>query len=441
MEINMVSNIKKLILILFILISVRETLPQNLISENTELRVRIINTLDKLEITFNGEWILSDGFISEPFSEENGLVIFTIDENIFKFLNGEKHFFSDADKLILKCKNDTGTVSIKNVPYGDGWWWEGKEDRTYEGEIAIYKGAGKNLEVVVILLLEEYLKGVVPYEMGGDSPLEALRAQAVAARSEAVIALTSKLYNGDFHDITSDVECQVFSGNRKRTLESDKAVDDTEGFILSEDGKPINAYYASNCGGHSELIKNVWPERPDPDSYQVALQDSKDRPELDLSGEDAARDWIFSKPEVYCNPYLRTKLPSWSQKNFRWTKEFSVDSISKMIAGDNDYGNLINIKVLKRGISGRMYLARFIFEKDSVDVKGELAIRQLWHPSLRSACFVVDEIGDKFILNGAGWGHGVGMCQSGAVAQAKQGADFRSILKHYYQKAELIYIY
>ena len=104
-------------------------------------------------------------------------------------------------------------------------------------------------------------------------------------------------------------------------------------------------------------------------------------------------------------------------------------------------GKLLNIKTLQRGSSGRMYEARFIFERDSIHIFGELAIRQMWHPALRSACFVVDQVGNDFILNGAGWGHGVGMCQSGAVAQALTGSDFKSILEHYYQKSEILAIY
>jgi SpoIID/LytB domain protein len=256
-----------------------------------------------------------------------------------------------------------------------------------------------------------------------------------------VIALRSNLYNGPHHDLSSDVECQVFSGNKKRTQASDRAVRETHGLILAEDGKPINAYYASNCGGHSELIKIVWPERQEFKSYQTAAKDDDKRQQIDLSSEKAARNWIDSNPEVYCNPTLGTELPAWSQKNFRWKRRIHVDSLSKMISTGKDLGRLSKIKFLNRGLSGRIYNARFIFEQDSFDVKGELAVRQLWQPSLRSACFVVDKEGDYFIIRGAGWGHGVGLCQSGALVQAKQGKPFLAILKHYYQKADLVQLY
>lgn len=406
------------------------------------VRVRIVNTLDTLHIRLLNQWNSHDfnNSFTDDFKSGDSLLV-TVEAGKVKVHNSISNQTIFFDSLVLKSSEPSAELEIKNVPYGTGWWWAGEETRIYEGEIFIYPGDDNKPEVVVKLPLEDYLYGVVPYEIGGDSPEEALKAQAVAARSEAVIALTSKMYSGLYHDLTSDVECQVFSGNKKRTAASDRAVDKTRGIILSEYGKPINAYYASNCGGHSELIKNVWPDRPDPESYKAALSDTEERKLLDISSEEKAREWILSEPEVFCNPNLAIELPAWSQKNFRWRREYTTESITHMIAGDRDLGSLVNIVSLKRGVSGRINLARFVFEKESMDVSGELSIRQLWHPSLRSACFVIDKEADKFILNGVGWGHGVGMCQTGAVAQAKNGKGFVSILNHYYQKAELITLY
>lgn len=431
----------KIIISLFLFVIIPECYSQKLFNGEPEVKVLIINSSEELKIAFNGEWNLTGSNLTEILTDRSGIVKLSIEEDKIKIQKEGENFTEIKDSLNLKCHADTGRVIIYDVPYGVGWWWEGKEDRIYEGEINIYKTADNKLNVIVKLPLEDYLKGVVPYEIGGDSPLESLKAQAVAARSEVVIALTSKLYSGEHHDLTSDVECQVFSGNKKRTRSSDKAVDETRGIILGENGEPINAYYASNCGGHSELIKNVWPDRPDPQTYQISANDSKEPILLDLTSEKNLREWIFSKPDVFCNPFLNTKLPLWSKKNFRWKREFSTDSISRMISEEKDSGNLVNIEILQRGSSGRINLARFIFEKDSFEVKGELSIRQLFHPPLRSSCFVIDKLDDLFILNGAGWGHGVGMCQSGAIAQANQGVNFEMILKHYYKEAELISIY
>ncbi|MCK7516877.1 MAG: hypothetical protein MZV64_03715 [Ignavibacteriales bacterium] len=179
----------------------------------------------------------------------------------------------------------------------------------------------------------------------------------------------------------------VFSGNRRRTEKSDLAVELTKSIILSENGKPINAYYASNCGGHSELIKNVWGDRPTPESYNVSNFDWEEQISTDLSVEENVREWIFSNPPSYCNPNINRELPEWSQNNFRWKREFTYDEAARMTSKGKDFGNLLDIKILERGTSGRAYLAQFIFEKESLEVKGELKIRQMFSPPLRSSCF------------------------------------------------------
>ena len=410
-------------------------------SEKPEVRVRIINTMDTLQIRFLNKWRgIFDESKSKDFYEDD-VVLFSISNGLIKVSQGNSADDILCDSSKITSLEDAGEIEIKNVPYGIGWWWAGQEDRTYEGIISVYVSDQGKPEVVITLPLEDYLCGVVPYEIGGDSPFEALKAQAVAARSEAIMALTSDLYSGKHHDLTSDVECQVFSGNNKRTDRSDLAVYETAGLILANNGQPINAYYASNCGGHSELIANVWPDRPAPKTYLQAGIDGENRSHIDLSTEDKVDKWIFSKPDVFCNPNTGIQLPNWSQKNFRWQKKFNRDALTKLISGDEEMGQLLDIKPLRRGVSGRMIHARFVFENDSIDVTGELAIRQMWQPALRSACFVVDQNGDEMILNGAGWGHGVGMCQSGAVAQAINGTDFKSILTHYYQKSEIKSIY
>jgi SpoIID/LytB domain protein len=112
-----------------------------------------------------------------------------------------------------------------------------------------------------------------------------------------------------------------------------------------------------------------------------------------------------------------------------------------MTSKGNELGNLLDIEILKRGTSGRAYLTNFVFEKETIEVKGELKIRQMFSPPLRSSCFIVDKTETGFVLHGAGWGHGVGMCQSGAITMANNGKRFEEILNHYYRKAELIKVY
>ena len=431
---------KKFTLFIFLFLF-QLTFSQPLYQSEPTVRVRILNNTDTLKILFNDEWLLTSETISKQILKEEGEAVFTIEDNKIKISDSNGDRYLTDDKFVLQSSNDSATLTIKNVPFGVGWWWEGREDRIYEGKLHIYKTDENKFEVVVHLPIEQYLKGVVPYEIGSNSPLEALKAQAVAARSEAIIALNSKLYSGEHYDLTSDVECQVFSGNGRRNKQSDLAVELTKSLILTENGKPINAYYASNCGGHSELIKNVWGDRPAPESYSVSQFDWEEQNDSDLSIEENVREWIFSNPPSYCNPNINRELPEWSQNNFRWKRELKFDEAAKMTSKGKDLGNLIEIEILERGTSGRTYLAKFIFEKENVDVRGELKIRQMFSPPLRSSCFVVDKTEKGFVIHGAGWGHGVGMCQSGAITMANSGKSFKEILKHYYQIAELMTIY
>ncbi len=426
--------------LLLLLVSI-SSMAQPLFNQEPEVRVRIINTLDTLNLTLRGEWsfrntgakkmVLADGTQLQLINHAGQISIF----------DSSGSMLAMTPSFMFTSWSDTATVMIESVPYGVGWWWAGEEDRVYEGAFHVYLGSKQEMNVIVQLPLETYLKGVVPYEIGGSSPREALKAQAVAARSEAVIALTSKLYSGDFYDLTSDVECQVFSGNQKRTEMSDRAVDETAGWIISEGGAPMNAYYASNCGGRAELIRNVWPGRNRLKSYAVSLPDNADHRGPNLKWSWRAKRWINASPDVYCNPEINTFLPGWSKKNFRWTREFTVAELTAMLTENRELGMFKKLRVLKRGSSGRIYKARLIFEKGKQTIEGELALRQRFSPSLRSSAFYVEREGDRVVIHGAGWGHGVGMCQSGAVAQATAGRSYDQILKHYYSKADLLNIY
>ena len=430
----------RFLLLLLIFYFIQSSFAQTIFKSEPVVRVLILKQ-QQINLKLNSSWQIRDENDSINLSDENGWILLSMENDSIKIKSKNEILHLSSDSLLFSAQSDTGTMTIKDVPYGVGWWWEGKEDRIYEGSITIHKDSLNNLLVVVKLPLERYLKGVVPYEIGNDSPAEALKAQAIAARSEAIMALASGLYNGNFYDLTSDVECQVYSGNKKRSKASDDAVDATRSFIISENNKPINAYYASNCGGCSELIKNVWPERQVSQTYMQALKDNSNRSGLYLTHEQDVRKWIFSKPDVYCNPFIETELPEWSRKNFRWQRTYSVEEISVMLSGGKDFGLLLDIVPKKRGPSGRMIHTRLLFKKDSIDVTGELAIRMLFKPALRSACFIVDKDSTQFILNGAGWGHGVGMCQSGAVAMAKKDFDYKTILQHYYPGTELVELY
>ncbi len=318
--------------------------------------------------------------------------------------------------------------------------------RSYEGRLEIFPGEGGMLEVIIVLPMEKYLMGVVPYEIGPDSPIEAMCAQAVAARSEAFVALVTRKYAGKHHDICSDVNCQVFRGNERRSTGSDEAVTRTCGTVLLFEGQPVSAFYASNCGGHSEDIRNVWGDRSQEKSYWNSTGfDGKGMSNLDLTKEDDFLKWLDSSPDVFCN-HEKYTTPAWTHKNFRWTREVEAGDLTKWISEIRDIGRITAMRPVKRGVSGRMIEVEFIGEKGTLIVGPELKIRRLFKPSLRSAAFIIDPQGpqnrpDRFILRGAGSGHGVGMCQTGAIGMANQGKSFQDILRHYFPRAEIRTLY
>ncbi|MCC5926328.1 MAG: SpoIID/LytB domain-containing protein [Bacteroidetes bacterium] len=318
---------------------------------------------------------------------------------------------------------------VEDVPFGVGWWWGGREHRTYEGRLHVYVDASGRLDAVLHLPMETYLKGVIPYEIGPESPLEALKAQAVAARSEIVQTMVTGKYRGEFHDVCADVECQVFAGNIRRSARSDSAVVLTRAEVLVDGIDVIDAYYASNCGGMSEVVEKVWPWRGGPKSYLISRYDGVDPapsdPRIDIDA------WLDNPPESWCNPHIHTELPSWSKANFRWTREMGPEDFSE------GFQAVDSLQVVERGASGRIHRLIVWQEGRATELDFELAIRQMVHPPLRSSAFRWRQTGERFVFEGAGWGHGVGMCQSGALSQALTGRTYDVILEHYFPGTQL----
>jgi SpoIID/LytB domain protein len=285
------------------------------------------------------------------------------------------------------------------------------------------------LDAVLHLPMETYLKGVIPYEIGPDSPLEALKAQAVAARSEIVQTMITGKYRGEHYDVCADVECQVFAGNIRRSARSDSAVVLTRGEVLLYESEVIDAYYASNCGGMSEVVEKVWPWRGGPKPYLIAQFDGPgDAP---ANPQHEMDSWLDSPPESWCNPHVHTDLPSWSKANFRWTREVRWQDFSP------GFDRVDSLVVAERGASGRIHRLHVWQAGKATELDFELAVRQMVHPPLRSSAFRWNQTETGIVFEGAGWGHGVGMCQSGAVAQALSGRTYETILSHYFPGTRL----
>ena len=443
-----------------------------------EVRVLLINTLEGFELTASGPVTITDKSTGAAIESDTGIADAGIRDNVLEDEDAA------STPLVFRLDGDVITVTrageelvagrrlmlsaesefiIADVPYGINWWWGGTEDRSYDGELHVHVNSGGDLEAVLHLPMEEYLKGVIPYEIGPESPLQALKAQAVAARAEIVQTLLTGKYQGEHHDVCAEVECQVFAGNHRRTARSDSAVTLTRGEVLMFGEEVIDAYYASNCGGMSERVEKVWPWRGGPKPYLIALPDT-DRREINPgqntrgsgSGENSHAEhdsrasgrgadlidpqtdivaWLDNPPESWCNPYIHTNLPGWSKANFRWERRIGDDEF------EPEFRGLDSLEIVERGESGRLHRVRAWRGGEAQELDFELAIRQMVHPPLRSSAFTWSRVDGDWLFRGAGWGHGVGMCQSGAISQAWQGYGYDRILQHYFPGTRLERLY
>ncbi len=341
-------------------------------------------------------------------------------------------------------------VEIADVDVGSGFHWESSETRRYDGIIEFVLDHAGKVTVVNHLQLEHYIKGVVPSEMPASFPVEALKAQAVTARVEA-LAKVGLRHPQDLFDLCDDVHCQVFSGLSKRAEVTDRVVESTRGIFMIYRNKFAEAFYAGLCGGHTENNDNVWMMSPEP-YLRGGLDMSGKSLRTSLTRENNVKKWIDSKPDVYCNANRKDipKSVNYGKRYFRWQVEYSREELEKIIREKTgeEFGDLLNLKPIKRGVSGRLIELEIIGSRRHFRIGKELAIRQaLSNRTLYSACFYVEKIGSqrgrpaKFLLKGAGWGHGVGMCQVGAAVMGHRGKKYDQILTHYYKGVFLEKLY
>jgi stage II sporulation protein D len=369
-----------------------------------------------------------------------------------------------GDILLISPKGDQLAVrdavrlsgpefTIHNVQVGEGYHWSRKETRAYNGELEFRIDKNGKLMAINVVPLEDYIKGVVPGEMSATFPLEALKAQAIAAR-------TFFLYNfgrthiDDPFDACADVHCQVFVGSKNKNEKVEKAVRETRGVAVLNEGELCTTPFSAVCGGHTEHSENVWIGGPQSHLRGVfdILGAESIGSKFDLSLEENARTWIESLPTVFCNVQKNgdPEYAAYAKKFFRWQVVSSRKELEKNIESytGKKIGSLVDIESVSRGVSGRLVELRIVGTKDSFTIGKELRIRKaLSSETLYSACFVVQKKGgsnglaDEFVIKGAGWGHGVGMCQIGAALMAEKGGDARTILEHYFSGTNVKRLY
>jgi len=289
---------------------------------------------------------------------------------------------------------------------------------------------------------DRLLAGLVPAEMFPQSPEAALRAQAIAARGE-LLAKIGTHHIADPYLLCSTQHCQVYAGAGREHPRTTAAVNATKGLILLRpDGTLVDTVYSASCGGHSEHNDNTWPVKPDPN-----LRGHLDAPPgaAGLSpfqhgiSESAMEVWIDARPQTWCG---RTRF---NQNKFRWTERIPAARMNQLCR-ELRVGPLREIRVLRRGISGRVNLLEVRGALGTRQIRGELDLRKLFG-GLRSSMFVVKAVAGpggapaEFVFRGGGWGHGVGMCQTGAIGMAEAGKSHLEILQHYYPGSVLKPLY
>lgn len=345
---------------------------------------------------------------------------------------------------------NTDRAEIADIEVGHGFHWSGSEQRTYGGSLEFWIDKTEDITVVNELPLEKYLLGVVPSEMPAGFPFEALKAQAVAARGAAIAKMGFHQPGVPF-DLCDDVHCQVYSGLNRHSTETTAAVERTRGMFVLYRDEVIDPYYSAVCGGHTEHNENVWASKPQP-YLRGTLDRTGKKLSTSLEKESNAKRWIDSHPDVNDNvrEHGGPKSVEYSTKYFRWQVEYAREDLETIIhdkTGEH-FGQLLDLRPVQRGVSGRLIELEVVGTEKRFFVSKELAIRQaLSKTALYSACFYIlkqgrgNELPERILFRGAGWGHGVGMCQVGAAMMAHKGQKFDQILTHYYHRVNLKKLY
>ncbi|MBQ4519908.1 MAG: SpoIID/LytB domain-containing protein [Bacteroidaceae bacterium] len=372
------------------------------------------------------------------------------------------------------------SFSLYDVTIGINFHWERQETQIFQGTLKLVIEEGK-ITAINILPVEDYLISVISSEMKATSPLEFLKAHAVVSRSwlyaqiEKRNSLSGKEHGGFFSLIKSDTEyvrwydredhtifdvcaddhCQRYQGITKATEETVvEAVEATRGQVLMYNGNICDARFHKCCGGVTEEYETCWEDKHFP--YLEAIRDSvpnKETPLPNLTQETEAEKWIRTSPRAFCNTQnkriLAHILNHYDQETtdfYRWQVRYSQAELAELIRTRTkiDFGDILELIPLQRGRSGRIIRLKIVGSKKTMCIGKELEIRRaLSRSHLFSSAFVVDKeevkdgVPSSFLLTGAGWGHGVGLCQIGAAVMGERGYKYDEILLHYYPGANI----
>ena len=386
------------------------------------------------------------------------------------------------DELLFEPTDAHSSFTLEDVTIGVNFHWERKEAQTFLGKLRFIV-EDNNICAINELPVETYLTSVISSEMRATSSLELLKAHAVISRSWLLAQMEQRKaknnnvekqpsffktdeeivrwYDREDHkqfDVCADDHCQRYQGITKAANKHVvEAIQQTAGEILTSRGKICDARYSKCCGGAVEEFQYCWENIRKP--YLQALPDTMpDTTSLpNLTNEAVARQWILSSPNAFCNTtdqkVLSQVLNDFDQETtdfYRWTQIYSQAEVKQLLEEklEVQFGNIIDLVPLERGKSGRIYRLKIVGKERTLIIGKELEIRRALSKShLYSSAFIVekadikDSVPQKFIIKGAGWGHGVGLCQIGAAMMGKQGYRYEEILLHYYKGAEITKAY
>lgn len=399
-------------------------------------------------------------------------------ENEVSFESGKIRWNGELyEELLFEPVDSQSSFTIKDVTIGVNFHWERKEDQTFKGALKLIV-ENDAVTAINVAHVEDYLTSVISSEMSATASLELLKAHAVISRSWLLAQIEKnkdiidnnkqysaftetdeeiiRWYDREDHtsfDVCADDHCQRYQGITRTfsNLETVKqAIDETRGQVLTSESMICDARFSKCCGGVVEEFQNAWEDVHFP--YLKKLRDADNIQDIpDLTQETEAVKWIQSRPSAFCNTQdkkiLGQVLNNYDQETtdfYRWKVEYTQQELSELIYKRSgiDFGIVQELIPVQRGTSGRLIRLKIIGSKKTMTIGKELEIRRILSPShLYSSAFIIEKHDDRFILIGAGWGHGVGLCQIGAAVMGEKGYSYDKILTHYYVGATIEKLY
>ena len=436
----------------------------NQLEKQPEISIGILEKTGKINFSLNGQYLLNTKELPAERYEA------WTENNLIHLKNSSKKLIAAFPKLQLVPKNpQTCFITISDIPIGKSFHWHRLQEHSFRSELVFTSSTPATITLVNQIPIEWYLESVICSEMNSRCPLEFLKAHSIISRSWTLAQLSKKKTSENstdpdcrswtdasvhkYYDLCADDHCQRYHGTGSINPAVQKTIMDTSGEVLIFGNEICDTRFSKCCGGITEKFSTCWQDLDIP--YLQSVTDHADSESSILphiTDEQAAKNFILSEPESFCNiennpEILGYILPGFDLEThnfFRW--EFSVlkKRLGEILYEKSgiDFGEIKKIISLARGPSGRIYKLKISGTKNEGIFGKELEIRRILSPThLYSSAFIIEDRGDNFMFFGAGWGHGVGLCQIGAACMALKGYDYKQILLHYFRGAHLEKIY